>query len=109
MPDEVSWIYALDELGIPMRAEYMALLKLLDFAKLKKLIATYLSRLGLDPNDLVLEQDGASYLVEWKKRWRQTFSEAHFLRLLFGPDMPTEPELKGFLPVRLWYWGMDSV
>ncbi len=109
MPDEVNWIYSLDELGVPLRAEYMALVKLLDFNKVKALLKDYLTKLGLNSGDLVIEKSGDNYQIEWRKKTRLHFDEVKFMRLLFGPDMPAQQELKAFLPVRLWYWGMDSV
>jgi predicted N-acetyltransferase YhbS len=108
MPEEARWIYSLDQLGIPLRAERMALVKLLDFAKVRRLVADYMTRLGLDPQELKLEEAGERFQVEWRGSSFE-FSEAEFLCFLFGPEMPTHPELKGFLPLRLWYWGMDSV
>lgn len=109
MPDEVNWIYALDELGIGMRGEQMALVKMLDFPKLRRLIADYMTRIGLQASDLVIDRADGAFIVEWKKKNRLRLDEGKFLRLLFGPEMPANQELKGFLPVRLWYWGMDSV
>jgi predicted N-acetyltransferase YhbS len=109
MPDEVNWIYALDEMGIALRPEQMALVKLLDFTKVKKLVGDYMTRLGLQAADLKLEKSGEQYQVEWRKKTRLHFQEKDFLRFLFGPEMPTHQELKAFLPLRLWYWGMDSV
>jgi predicted N-acetyltransferase YhbS len=109
MPDEVNWLYALDELGVPMRAEYMGLVKLLDFTKVKKLVADYMTALGLPAADLVLQKFDEEYLVKWRDGTELKFSEKEFLRFLFGPEMPAHPELKAFLPLRLWYWGMDSV
>lgn len=109
MPEEVNWIYSLDEIGIPLRAEQMGLVKMLNFVRVKKLVADYMARLGLNPADLVLGQAAGQYSVEWRKKTRLHFEEAAFLRFLFGPDMPTHQDLKAFLPLRLWYWGMDSV
>lgn len=109
MPDEVNWLYALDEIGVPMRAEYMGLVKLLDFTKLKKLVGEYMERLGLAASDLVLQKHDEEYLAKWRDGTELKFSERDFLRFLFGPDMPKHEELKAFLPLRLWYWGMDSV
>lgn len=109
MPDEVNWIYSLDEIGVPLKPEQMALVKILDFAKLKKLVGDFMARLGLNPSDLKLEQREGQYHIEWRQKTRLHFNEADFLRFLFGPEMPTHQELKAFLPLRLWYWGMDSV
>jgi GNAT superfamily N-acetyltransferase len=109
MPDEVQWIYSLDEMGISLRAEKMGLVKLLDFAKVKRLVADYMERMGLKSAELVLAQNGDRFSVTWREKTSLDFSESEFLRFLFGPDMPAHQELKAFLPLRLWYWGMDSV
>lgn len=109
MPDEVKWIYTLDELGIGLKGEQMALVKILDFMKVRKLLSEYMTRLGLIANDLKIDRQGHSYHLEWRGKTRLHFDEAKFLKFLFGPEMPANPELKAFLPLRLWYWGMDSV
>jgi predicted N-acetyltransferase YhbS len=109
MPDEVNWLYTLDQLGVSMRAERMGLVKILNFSKIQRLVSEYLSRLGLNPEELHLSQNGEKYLVKWRENTNLEFSEENFLKFLFGPEMPTHQELKAFLPIRLWYWGMDSV
>lgn len=110
MPDEVNWIYALDEAGVPMRPERMGLVKILDFPRLKKLIQDYIRGFGLDANFLKIENPSkGGYTLQWKEEKPMTFEERDFLLFTFGPELPAHQELKGFLPIRLWYWGMDSV
>jgi GNAT superfamily N-acetyltransferase len=109
MPDEVNWIYALNEMGIPMRPEYMSLVKLLDFEKVKRLAHDYLAKAGVPAGDLVLSEGDGKYTVQWKDTTRLEFTEAQLLRFLFGPELPTNQELRKYFPMRLWYWGMDSV
>jgi GNAT superfamily N-acetyltransferase len=109
MPDEVPWIYSLDKAGIPMTAEYLALVRILDFGKLRKLTHDFMARLGLEPNDLVMETLGAGYSIAWRGKPALALDDSGLLRLLFGPDLPADSELQAFLPMRLWYWGMDSV
>jgi len=110
MPDEVNWIYALDEVGVPMRPERMGLVKILDFPRVRKLVQDYIRALGLDPSQLKIENPSQiSYTLQWKEEKPMSFSERDFLLFIFGPELPTHQELKGFLPIRLWYWGMDSV
>lgn len=109
MPEEARWVYTLEEMGIGMRAEQMALVKILDFPKVRKLLGEYMARLGLPPGDLKIDRQDRSYHVEWRNKNRMHFDEAKFLRFLFGPDLPAQPEMRAFLPLRLWYWGMDSV
>ncbi|MGZ3695837.1 MAG: GNAT family N-acetyltransferase [Bdellovibrionota bacterium] len=110
MPDEVNWIYSLNELGIPMKPEFMALVKLLDFGKMKRLVAEYLAKASIPESYLRLEQKEPDlYIVQWKQETELHFTEAQFLRFLFGPELPTSQEMKAFFPLRIWYWGMDSV
>lgn len=115
MPDEVNWIYSLNELGVPMKPEYMALVKLLDFAKMKRLVKDYLAKAGIPETDLRLEKkegeeaENPLYIVQWRQETELHFTEAQFLRFLFGPELPTSQEMKAFFPLRIWYWGMDSV
>lgn len=113
MPDEVSWIYALDEFGLAMRAEQMALVRLLDLSKVQRLLADYLRQLGLNPDELRIQRHAGEgepgYHLIWRQEMPWDLSEADLLRFLFGPELPQHPELKAFLPLRLWYWGMDSV
>jgi GNAT superfamily N-acetyltransferase len=120
MPNEVNWIYALNEMGIQMKPEFMALVKLLDFGKMKKLVGEYLEKAGVAASDLRMEQaaidgkealgpDTKKYIVQWKQETELHFNEAQFLRFLFGPELPISQEMKAFFPLRIWYWGMDSV
>lgn len=109
MPEEVPWIYALDGMGMTISAEYLALVKLLDFDKVKKLTHEYMQQIGLKPEDLSINHENGDYELIWKKEEPLVLDEAGFLRLLFGPELPENQELQAFLPMRLWYWGMDSV
>lgn len=109
MPDEVPWIYALDELAVPISAEYLALVKLLDFDKVKKLTHEYMEQLGLKAADLSITHENGDYELVWRGGNPIVFDEAGFLRVLFGPELPDSKDLQAFLPMRLWYWGMDSV
>jgi hypothetical protein len=91
---------------VPTTAEYLALVKLLDFGKVERLVRDYLARVGVD--QLVLARAGEKFHVKWReKSW--DLDEAGLLRLLFGPQLPEEKDLAAFFPMRLWYWGMDSV
>ncbi len=109
MPDEVPWIYALEEAGIPAVAEYLALVRLLDFARIRGLTHDFMKRIGLEPDDLRMECSEEGFEVSWRGKPGLLLDEADFLRLLFGPELPEDEELAAFLPMRLWYWGMDSV
>lgn len=109
MMDEVPWIYSLDAVGIPTTAEYLALVRLLDFEKVRKLTHDYMARIRLKPEELVIEKSGSGFSVAWRGRPALVLDEAGLLGLLFGPEMPEDKELQAFLPMRLWYWGMDSV
>jgi predicted N-acetyltransferase YhbS len=109
MPEEVRWVYTLEEMGFAMRGEQMALVKMLDFPKVRKLLAAYMTRLGLPATDLKIDRQDGSYYVEWRGKNRMHFDEGKFLKFLFGPELPINPEMRAFLPLRLWYWGMDSV
>jgi GNAT superfamily N-acetyltransferase len=109
MPDEVPWIYSLDEAGVPVSAEYLALVKLLDFPKIRKITHEYMEQIGLSAADLVMEDRGGKYELIWRGGAPMLLDEAAFLRLMFGPELPDNKELQAFLPMRLWYWGMDSV
>ncbi len=109
MMDEVPWIYSLDEAGVPTTAEYLALVKILDFEKVQKLTQEFVGRIGLNPADLRLERAGEDFTVIWRNQAPRRLDEAGLLGLLFGPELPEEKELQAFLPMRLWYWGMDSV
>ena len=109
MPEEVPWIYSLDKLKIPMQAEQMALVRLLNFDELKKVIITYLTKMGLDPAFISFERDNDKFRAEFSKGLVYNFTEDQFLGFIFGPDLPANQKLRAFFPVRLWYWGMDSV
>lgn len=109
MPEEVPWIYSLEKAGITASAEYLALVKLLNFEKLRQLARDYLTRIGIKPDELELEREGEGFRFSWRSKTALNYDEAGLLKLLFGPQLPADPELHAFLPMRLWYWGMDSV
>lgn len=109
MMDEVPWIYALDGAGVTLTAEYLALVKLLDFEKVKRLTHDYMKQLGLEPDELSITEGDGEYELIWRGGDPLVLDEAGFLRLLFGPELPASKEMQAFLPMRLWYWGMDSV
>lgn len=109
MPEEVPFLYVLDSLGMKMQAEYMALVRILDFPRLRKLALSYVSHVGVKDGDFDLYQREGKYFVQWKGAVPMELTEAQMLGFLFGPAMPTHEELKALFPMRLWYWGMDSV
>ena len=109
MPEEVPWIYSLERAGIPAKAEYLALVKLLSLEKLQRLVRDYLQRIGLDPAEFSIAPEEDHFRLSWRGKVLGPLDEAGLLRLLFGPQLPEEGEMRAFLPLRLWYWGMDSV
>jgi GNAT superfamily N-acetyltransferase len=109
MPDEVPWIYSLEAAGISASAEYLALVKLLSFERVEKLVREYLCALKIPSDDLVFEKEQEEFRVSWRGKPAITLDEAGLLRLLFGPQLPDDKDLHALFPMRLWYWGMDSV
>lgn len=109
MRNEESWIYALEELGFPMTAQYMGMVKILDLKPVLKVLAGFLTTIGLKPGDLSIREEKGAYEISWQNSWKETQTEAGLLRFLFGPDPPSQKELSGVLPMRVWYWGMDSI
>lgn len=108
-PEEVSWIYALDELGVPMQPGFMSMVKILNFPVLQSYIVKRVMAMGLDPNKLVLSRAADGYQVGWDNDIFTGISELQLLQILFGPEPPEHSTLGAILPLRLWWWGMDSV
>src|SRR5262249_35243044 len=109
MPDEVPWLYSLEAAGFSASAEYLALVKLLDFERLRKLAHEYLVKAGCKADELEMEREGEEFRVAWRGKPAVKMGDREFLRFLFGPHPPEDKELQALFPVRLWYWGMDSV
>jgi len=108
-PEEVSWIYTLDEIGIPMQPGFMAMVKILNFPLLQELLIKRIEAVGLDIKKIIFERNGDTYSLGWDQDVFKDLSELEVLSLLFGPEPPNHQVLGAIFPIRLWWWGMDSV
>jgi hypothetical protein len=110
MPEENQWPYQLDAMGVSMTAEYMALTKILNLEKINALVKSYLVSKKLPSDYFRLSRlDGGRFQIQWKEEVYGDLDEEKVLRFLFGPELPEKNELRALFPMRLWYWGMDSV
>lgn len=108
-PEEAPWVYALEKLGFAMQPGFMGMVRLLDFAKLRALACKHIEALGLDSKRLVFEKEGERYLLGWDEPLFREVTEREFLKIVFGPELTGVQMWDGLFPLRLWYWGMDSV
>lgn len=102
---ESPWLYELDRLGCNMQAAYMGMVKMLQPEKFCEYMQAYFSGRGIETS-----------------KWNLLGSQGPWLSLLFGPDLPPAAEFKPplsdtllaavaneALPLRVWWWGLDSV
>ena len=108
-PDEAPWVYALEKLGFKMQPGFMGMVRLLNFAKVRALACKHVEALGLDSKRLVFSQDGERYSLGWDQPFFRDVTEREFLKIVFGPELTGEKIWDGLFPLRLWFWGMDSV
>jgi GNAT superfamily N-acetyltransferase len=108
-PDEAPWVYALEKLGFKMQPGFMGMVRLLNFAKLRTLACKHVESLGLDSKRLIFEQDGEGYTLGWDQPLFPDLTEREFLKTVFGPELTGVEMWDGLFPLRLWFWGMDSV
>lgn len=115
-PEESPWLYALDSSGFKMQAGSMAMVKLLAPAQLEEILRLRTEALGLDATKLVFRYSEEKCALGWGEETVEC-NRLDFIRLLFGPEAPSEllggtkpiPELDAVFPLRLWWWGLDSV
>ncbi len=118
-PQESPWIYSLEQAGFSCTLGYMAMVKIMDFEKIHALINQRASRLAMDPSLIRFEHTGEdSYTVGWATDADIELTESELLQFVFGPKPPSEQvplsedgaaAFDSLLPIRLWWWGMDSV
>ena len=84
-PEEAPWIYRLEELGFPMEAQSMGMVNILNLSMLEEVLQKCAPEFSLTQAEMEM-------------------SRSELTQLLFGVE--EESELK---PLRLWFWGMDSV
>lgn len=119
-PNEVSWIYDIEKRGFKTEAGQMAMVKLLNFSSIQDLVAKRLEAMRLAPGTIEIKKQQSSYLLQWgsARANELTLSESDLLIVLFGPGLPSQqlnqdiPEihlLDAVFPLRLWWWGLDSV
>ncbi len=112
--EEAPILYELEKNGFLAQAGYMSMVKLLDFSAIEKLIYQKIEGMKLSKEDFSLEKKEGRYWIGNELN----LSESDFLKLIFGPELPStyfqcEKELQNYLdalfPLRLWWWGLDSV
>lgn len=118
-PKEAPLVYRLEKLGFTSSPGYMSLVKLLNFAKLKELVMQKCIGLSMEPSFIRLERmDDGEYCVGWVTDPDIYMNEAELMRFLFGPEPPSQQmaleensksAFDSLFPLRLWWWGLDSV
>ncbi|NUM87985.1 MAG: GNAT family N-acetyltransferase [Bdellovibrionales bacterium] len=108
-PEEAPWVYGLEKTGCTMDAGFMGMVKLLDIASLRSLAARHVENLGLNSTRLVMDREGELYRVGYGDVVFTDITEREFLKLVFGPEPTGVNQWDAIFPLRLWFWGMDSV
>lgn len=107
---------ALTERGFRVNEGFLGMIKLLNTSNLFSKIKRHARGLGVQ--DLVLDQQGGKFYIGAGSNVFMTDSERDVVRLIFGPQRPSEihdfgPEtstvMERVLPISMWVWGWDSV
>lgn len=118
-PKEAPLIYRLEKLGFSASPGYMSLVKLLNFAKLKELVVQKALSLSMEPSFIRFEKmDDNTFCLGWALDPDIYMNERELMQFVFGPELPSAqvellPNSKtafdAIFPLRLWWWGLDSV
>ena len=118
-PEEAHFIYTLEDLGLQTQPGYMALVKILDYRAVRSLVVERAHALAMEASFMRAEKmEDGTFCVGWATDPDHRLTEHELSRVLFGPDPPSSQltlsttaknALDTLLPLRLWWWGMDSV
>ena len=109
-------IRAFTERGFSINEGFLGMIKILNISHLFSKIKRHARGLGVQ--DLVLDHQGGKYYIGAGPNVFMTDSERDVVRLIFGPQRPSEihdfgPEtaavMERVLPISMWVWGWDSV
>ena len=109
-------VRAFEERGLKVNEGFLGMIKILNFANLFSKIKRHARGLGVQ--DLVLDDTDGKYYLGAGSNVFMTDSERDVVRLIFGPQRPSEihdfgPEtaavMEKVLPISMWVWGWDSV
>lgn len=118
-PAEAPFIYFLEGAGFDCSLGYMAMVKVINFQRVRQVVVNRINRLAMEPSFLRMERmEDGTYTLGWATDPDIAMTESEFLQFIFGPRLPSEQvalpadsaaALDSLLPIRLWWWGMDSV
>ncbi len=118
-PREAPFIYFLEGAGFDCSLGYMSMVKVLDFNKLRQVVVKRINRLAMKSSFLRMEEmEDGTYTLGWATGPGISMTESEFLQFIFGPRLPSEQvalpadsaaALDALFPIRLWWWGLDSV
>lgn len=113
----VTLIQKFRQLGVTVHEGYLGMIKILNTEALFNKIVRH-ARHDHGFKQFVLEKQGDQYTIGNAQSLFRTSSEADMVRLLFGPPRPSDlhkfdPKtvdiLNQIFPLRLWFWGWDSI
>lgn len=109
-------VRAFQERGLRINEGFLGMIKILNVQNLFMKIKRHARGLGVQ--DLVLDYTNGTYYMGAGTNVFMTDSERDVVRLIFGPQRPSEihdfgPEtsavMEKVLPISMWVWGWDSV
>lgn len=113
----ITLVETLRNLGCEIHEGYLGMIKILNTSALFSKISRHVKNdYGLQ--NFVLEKTDEGFQVGTPDMLYKTVSENDIVRLLFGPARPSEifnfeaktaSVLNQVLPLRLWFWGWDSI
>jgi hypothetical protein len=118
--EEAPILYRLEKMGFAATPGFMALTRILDFAKVKNFVLGKMRNLAMEPSLIRFEKTGSDeYCIGWTTDPDLYMNGRELSRFVFGPDLPSSlvPVLPdnsrvafdALFPCRLWWWGMDSI
>jgi predicted acetyltransferase len=109
-------VRAFTERGFQINEGFLGMIKILNVQNLFSKVKRHARALGVQ--DLVLDYQGGKYYLGVGASVFMTDSERDVVRLIFGPQKPSEihdfgpdvsPIMERVLPISMWVWGWDSV
>jgi predicted GNAT family N-acyltransferase len=96
---------------------FLGMIKIVNFDQLAAKILRH-ARHDYGASQFILEKSKDGYLIGTHDQKIELFNDSSLIRLLFGPQRPSEllkldsglsATLDRILPLRLWFWGWDSI
>lgn len=105
------------QLGFKIHEGLLGMIKIVNFEQLAAKILRH-ARQDYGAHQFVLERTANGFLIGTNDQQIELGDESSLIRLLFGPQRPSEllkldphaaETMDRLLPLRMWFWGWDSI